>query len=38
MSATDTIADEAQSTAKRLCADDGLDLIVLTSADLMAER
>lgn len=37
MSAIDTIADEAQSTAKSLCADAGLDLIVLTSADLSAD-
>ncbi|MGH3627866.1 MAG: hypothetical protein ACRDRL_10565 [Sciscionella sp.] len=37
MSATDTIAGKAQSTAKRLCADTGLDLLVLTSTDLMPD-
>jgi hypothetical protein len=35
MAATDTITDEAQSTAQRLCTDANLDLLVLTSADLM---
>ena len=37
MSATDTISDETQSTAQRLCQDASLELLVLSSADLMPD-